>query len=65
MVKNAKSAAYEAAKAKSDEKVVGRFSRRNVRLQNGVFISKMDMVAEQGDNAMANLRKKFGKRKIA
>ena len=60
MGKVARSAAYEAALADSDARIVGRFSRGNVRLQNGVFVAKMDKIASDGDVAMNRLRKKFG-----
>lgn len=59
MARISKSAAFEAAREEADSRIIGRFARRNVLLQNGVYVSDMSKVADEGDKAMNSLRRKF------
>jgi len=53
------SVAFKARRALTDSKIVGRFARRNVLLQNGVFVSSLKEIVSDGDSAMAELKEKF------
>lgn len=60
-----KSALYEAASESSDQKIVRRFARRNVKLQIGAYTSDLTPIVREGDRAMARLRAKFGVKQSA
>ena len=53
---------YDRAKADGVRKIMGRFSRGNVNVQAGRYISDSDMLplVERGDRAMAELDRAAG-----
>lgn len=59
MVKVLPSDRYDSEIKASDKKIVGRFSRRNVRLQNGVFTADLNNIVSSGDKAAIKLSAKF------
>lgn len=51
---------YEVANAQANRRIVARFTRGNISLKNGLYMTKrsLDSLSERGGRAVARLQKK-------